>query len=401
MTQTLQSPRPSAYRWLMLLLVSLPNFGTNYAQFQLSAFAAEFMADLGLSATQFSSVTLSYSVVAGIIGVCGGTLADRLGVRRVVVTLAFVSAAASLLRLLTASYALFFVLSLLVGAVLGSVHATSGKIINAWFPERQASLAFSLYCAIGAGGIALAQLTSGIYSGYRQALFVSGLVLLLTAVLWLIFGRNAPKGVVLPPSQPVLKYISRVVKLRNVWIIAFASAMFCALLFSVSALLPQVLASSRGIETARANSISSMLNVTAIVGSVFIPGIQTRLGKFRPLLIGLMLAAAVSLVPMWFAPTGMLLPLVCLLGLFVSVGCAFFMAILAGLPEVGSEYLGSATGIVCLMQYAVGGFAIPTFVVTPLVEFNWGLLFICGAVLCVGMALAAFVLPETGEKAGK
>ena len=97
-----------------MLLISLPNFGPNYAQFRRSAVAAGFMADLGLGATQFSSVTLSYSVVAGIIGVCGGTLADRLGVRKVVVTLAFVSAAASLLRLLTASYALFFVLSLLV-----------------------------------------------------------------------------------------------------------------------------------------------------------------------------------------------------------------------------------------------------------------------------------------------
>lgn len=401
MSETLQTQRPSAYRWLMLLLISLPNFGTNYAQFQLSAFAAEFMADLGLSATQFSSVTLSYSVVAGIIGVCGGTLADRLGVRKVVVTLAFVSAAASLLRLLTASYALFFVLSLLVGAVLGSVHATSGKIISAWFPERQASLAFSLYCALGAAGIALAQLTSGLYSGYRQALLVSGLVLLLTAVLWLIFGRNAPRGVVLPPSQPVLKYIGRVVKLRNVWVVALSCACFCALLFSVSALLPQVLASSRGMETAKANSISSMLNITAIVGSVFLPGVQAKLGKFRPMLIGLMVAAAVCLVPMWFAPAGMLLPLVCLLGIFVSVGCAFFMAILSGLPEVGDEYLGSATGVVALMQYAVGGFVVPTFIITPLMESNWGMLFVCGAVLCLVMALCTFILPETGEKAGK
>ncbi|MCD7749812.1 MAG: hypothetical protein LUH42_07160, partial [Oscillospiraceae bacterium] len=94
-SDTLQTQKPSAYRWLMLILVSLPNFGTNYAQFQLSAFAAEFMADFGLTTMQFSAVTLSFSVVAGIIGVCGGTLADRLGTRRVAVVLCFITAAAA------------------------------------------------------------------------------------------------------------------------------------------------------------------------------------------------------------------------------------------------------------------------------------------------------------------
>lgn len=399
MSETLQIQKSSAYRWLMLILVALPNFGTNYAQFQLSAFAAEFMADFNLTATQFSAVTLSFSVVAGIIGVCGGTIADRLGTRRVAVTLCFITAAASLLRLLTHSYAVFFLLSLFVGCGLGSVHATSSKIINAWFPAKEASLAFSLYCGIGAGGISLAQLTSPLYTGYRQALLVSGIILLLTAVLWLVFGRNAPKGAVLPPSQPVLKYISRVVKLRNVWIVALCCALFCGFIYAISALLPTVLINTRGMETARANSISSMLNIAAIVGSVIIPSIQARIGKYRPVLITLMLLAAACVLPIAIVSDGLILPLICLLGLFVSVGCAFFMAILAGIREVGSEYLGSAQGVVTLVHYLLGGFAIPSFVITPLADMSGTLLFVSAAVLCLLMALGTFLLPETGEKA--
>ncbi|MCD8116607.1 MAG: MFS transporter [Oscillospiraceae bacterium] len=359
MSDTLQMQKPSAYRWLMLILVSLPNFGTNYAQFQLSAFAADFMADFGLTTVQFSAVTLSFSVVAGIIGVCGGTLADRLGTRRVAVTLCFVTAAASLGRLLTHSYGVFFLLSLFVGCGLGAVHATSGKIISAWFPQKEASFAFSLYCAIGAAGISLAQLTSSLYTGYRQALLVSGLVLLLAAVMWLLFGRNAPEGAVLPPSQPVLKYISRVVRLRNVWIVALCCALFSAFIYTVSTLLPTVLISTRSMDTARANSIASLLNIAAIAGSVAIPPIQVRLGKFRPLLTTLMLLAAVFVVPLSVASDSLVLPLVCLLGLCISIGCAFFMAILAGLPEVGTEYLGSAQGLVTLIHYVVGGSSSP------------------------------------------
>ncbi len=399
MSETLQTKKPSAYRWLMLILIALPNCGTNYAQFQLSAFAAEFMADFGLTATQFSAVTLSFSAIAGIIGVCGGTIADRLGTRRVVVTLCFITAAASLLRLLTHSYAVFFLLSLFVGCGLGGVHATSGKIINAWFPAKETGIAFSLYCAIGAAGISLAQLTSPLYTGYHQALLVSGMILLVAAVMWLIFGRNAPEGAVLPPSQPVLKYISRVVKLRNVWIVAICCALFCGFIFAISALLPTVLINTRGMETARANSISSMLNIGAIVGSVIIPALQARLGfgKYRPILITLMLLAAVCVLPIAIVSDGFILPLIFLLGVFVSVGCAYFMAMLAGLKEVGAEYLGSAQGIATLTQYLLGGFVIPSFVITPLVDVSGTMLFVASAVLCLLMALGTFLLPETGE----
>ncbi|MCD7845219.1 MAG: MFS transporter [Oscillospiraceae bacterium] len=401
MSNSLQAQKPSAYRWLMLILVSLPNFGTNYAQFQLSAFAADFMADLCLTTMQFSAVTLSFSVVAGIIGVCGGTLADRLGTRRVAVVLCFITAAASLGRLLAHSYAPFFLLSLFVGCGLGAVHATSGKIISAWFPQREASFAFSLYCAIGAAGISLAQLTSTLYTGYCQALLVSGLVLLLAAVMWLLFGRDAPKGTVLPPSQPVLKYISQVARLRNVWIVALCCALFSAFIYTVSTLLPTVLASTRAMDAATANSIAGMLNIAAIVGSVLIPPIQTRLGKFRPLLAALMLLAAAFTLPMAAAPDGLVLPLVCLLGFCVSIGCAFFMAILAGLSEVGTEYLGSAQGLVTLIHYVVGGFIIPSFVITPLVDISGSLLFVAAAVLCVLMTVGTLLLPETGQKGKK
>lgn len=401
MSERLQTKQYSAYRWLMIVLLALPNFGTNYAQFQLSAFAAEFMSDFGLTATQFSAVTLSFSVVAGIIGVCGGTLADRFGVRRVAVTLCFITAAAALLRLLTHSYAVFFVLSLLVGCGLGGVHSTSSKIINAWFPAKEASLAFSLYCAIGAAGISLAQLTAPLYSGYRQSLFVAGLVLLAAALLWLFFGRNAPKGVQLPPSQPVLKYISRVIKLRNVWIVSLCCALFSGVIYAISALLPTILINSRGMDPVKANSISSMLNIAAIVGSVIIPPLQTRLGKFRPLLIVLMLLSTACIVPLAFVSDALILPMVCLFGLFISVGCAFFMAMLAGLKEVGSEYLGSAQGVATLTQYLFGGFVISSFVITPLADTSPSLLFISSAVLCLLMGVGTFLLPETGEKADK
>ena len=389
--------RLPARRWLMLLLLALPNFGTNYAQFQLSAFAADFMADFGVTTAQFSAVALSFTLVTGIVGVAGGTLADKFGVRRVAVACGFITGAVSLLRLLVHSYAAFFAISLFMGAFLGCVNATSGKIIRAWFPERQTGLAFAVYAGIGAIGISLAQLMAPVYSGYRQALFVSGLILLGGAFLWLLLGRDAPRGAVLPPSQSFFRHLSRVVRLRNLWIVAGALACFNALIFSLSALLPTVFSTDLGLEVTAANRIAGMLNIAAILGMIVLPLAQARLGRYRPLLIALMLTTAALAASMRIAQRGLLLPLVCLTGFFMSVGAPFLMAMLAGLPELDAGCLGSATGLVTLVQYLLGGFVLPSWVIAPLVERAGGALFFCAAALALLIGFGASLLPETGR----
>lgn len=390
--------RPSAWRWLMLLLLSLPNFGTNYAQFQLSAFAADFMADFGIGTAQFSAVALSFTIVTGIVGVAGGTLADKYGVRRVTVICGFITGAVSLLRLLFHSYAAFFAFSLFMGAFLGCANATSGKIIRAWFPERQIGLAFAIYAGIGAVGISLAQLMAPVYSGYRQALFAAGLVLLSGPFLWLLLGRDAPRGAVLPPSQPFLRHLSRVARLRNLWIAAAALACFNALIFSLSALLPTVLSADMGLDVTAANRTASLLNFAAILGMIVLPLLQAPLGQYRPLLVALMLITAALTASIRIAPQSLLLPQVCLTGFFMSVGAPFLMAMLSGMPDLDAGCLGSATGLVTLVQYLVGGFILPSWVIAPLVEESGSALFLCAAALALLIGLGALLLPETGEK---
>ena len=397
MTQDPRAERTPPYAWVMLLLLSLPSFATDYAQFQLSAYAAAFMRDFGISTAQFSAVTLSFTVVTGIVGVVGGVLADRFGARRVVVLCGCVSGAAALLRLLARSYAPFFCASLFLGAFLGAIQATSGKIINAWFPVKRAGAAFAFYCAMGAAGISAAQLTVPLYSGYRQALLVSGLMLVLAVAPWLAFGRNAPAGAALPPSQPVFRSIGRVARRKNVWIAALCLACFTALIYSLSALLPTVLAEGFGLAGETANRVSSLLNIAAIVGSLVIPLAQARLGKYRPLLIALMLLTAAAVLPLRFAAPGWVLPLVCLAGFFLSTGAAFFMATLTGLPELDADCLGSATGLATLLQYIIGGFLLPSYGIAPFVERSYDLLFACAAALAVLQALGAALLPEVGK----
>lgn len=388
---------PSFYRWVMLLLISLPAFGTNYAQFQLSAFASEFMSENGITTAQFSAVVLSFTFVTGIVGVAGGTLADRFGVRRTAVVCGFITGAASLLRLLTHSYWLFFALSLFTGTFLGCINAVSGKIIRMWFPERLTARAFAIYAAIGAVGISLAQFMAPVYSSYRQALLVSGFMLLAAALLWVFLGSDAPKGVRVPRAESFFAHLARVVKLRNMWIVALGMAFFNALIYSLSALLPTALSSYMGMAENTASRTASVLNIAAIIGMIIIPILQARTGRYRPWLMGVMILAAVLTASIWYAPGGITLPLVFLAGFFISVGAPFLMSTLSSLPELDTAWLGSATGLVTLVQYVFGGFILPSMAIAPLLERSGSALFICSGALALLIALAAVFLPETGS----
>ena len=222
-------------------------------------------------------------------------------------------------------------------------------------------------------------------------------MLVFAVALWFAFGRNVPASAALQPRQPVFLGVGRVLRRKDVWIVALCLACFTALIYSLSALLPTVLAEAYGLEGKAANRVSSLLNIAAIVGSLVIPLVQVRLGKYRPLLIVLMLLTAAAVLSVRFSAQDWILSLVCLVGFFLSAGAAFFMATLTGLPELDADCLGSATGLVTLIQYILGGFLLPSCVIAPFAERSYDMLFVCAAALAAIQALGTALLPEVGK----
>jgi NNP family nitrate/nitrite transporter-like MFS transporter len=388
--------KKTPYRWLMLLLLLWSNFSVNYAQFQFTVFSGPFMTDFGINTTQYSAVVLSYAVMAALIGLVGGALADRYGPKRVIVVLAFISAFAALTRLFTMNYSLFLILSALTGAFIGGGTAIAGKIIGAWFAPKEINLAFCFYCAGAALGICVAQATSFIYDGYAQALLVSGLIIVAGAVLWLLLGRNAPEGAPVMPGQPLLKYVKHVVRIKNFWLVAAGCMLFMFTIYTISAMMPVAFIQGKGINPAVAGSYSSTLTLASLIGSVAIPFVQARLGKLRPLLISFNLIAAVFFLLIWSVNGTTIVVMTLLAGLFSCVGAPFFMAMLPRFPEIGTEYAGSANGILSFVQYGIGSFLLPTFLLIPFIGVHYQILFYACAASCVLMALCALLLPEVG-----
>ena len=69
-------------KWLVFAVLCLAYMPASYAQYQLSVFAPDLMADYGLTTSQFSSVFTSPMLVAIFLSFAGGIISDRFGAKK-------------------------------------------------------------------------------------------------------------------------------------------------------------------------------------------------------------------------------------------------------------------------------------------------------------------------------
>ena len=385
----------SAYRWVMVLLLAFPQIAVNCSQFQLSAFASDFMRDFGIELTSFSAVVFSYSLMTGAMAAFGGALEDRFGVYKVLVISGCVSSAASVVRLFSTNYEVFFVMSVLIGSVQGTGAAAMAKVVNKWFRVRERSLAMSIACSGGAVGVVAAQLISPVFPDYHTALVFSVILTVTATLLWLFLGRSENTRDDSGSSGSVFAYLKNVIRSRNVWLISFAASGFALLIFGTSNLLPQVLTGTRGMTESEAVFATGMLNLGAIPGAFILPLVQKKMGRYKPILAAVLIICAASFFAIMYSGNRIIPILVFVIGFFGGILIAFFFAILAGLPDIDSNSYASANGVAVMVEYYIGNFVIATFVLTPLVERNSGVLYVFMIAVCILMLVFAMLLPET------
>lgn len=388
----------SPYRWLMLILITFPFLAVNASQYQLSAWSGDFMTDLGITLAQFSAVMFSYSITNAVLAAFGGALEDKYGVKPVVIISGLLSSVCACARLYTANYYVFLILSLLIGCMSGTVVASLPKIIGAWFPEKERTLAFSISCCGGGMGIAFAQITSSLFDGYRQALTFSAFMLLGITVLWIIFGKDTPNGSRPSASQPVLRYLKDAGRIKEVWMIAICAAGFAAFLGTASGLMPVVLPALKGMDPAAANTAVGLLNLISIPGAFILPFVQRKAGTFRPVLIIFLGIVIVSVALIYFAPGSMSGVLFSLGGFFFGVTLSFYMSMVPLLKNIDPACLGSANGLVSLVQHIVGTFLYSGIISAKVVEGAPGSIYLLCILPCALMIIITLVLPEVGRK---
>ncbi|GAB7126465.1 MFS transporter [Silvimonas sp. JCM 19000] len=182
-------------RWtlvFLLLLVYMINYLDRVA---LSLTVPLIEQDLHLNAQQFGVILGSFFFGYAVFNFIGGLAVDRYG-PKVVMGLAviFWSLFCGLTAVATGFYSML-ILRVLFGMAEGPICSSANKMINGWFPRRQAATAMGILSAGSPLGGAVAGPIVGMLAvslGWRQAFVVICAIGLVWAVVWFLLVANKP-----------------------------------------------------------------------------------------------------------------------------------------------------------------------------------------------------------------
>jgi MFS family permease len=234
----------------------------------LSAFFLPLEAEFGWSRGEIALINTFGLVGLGLGGILMGRVADRVGIRGVVLTGAITTGlavlAASQARSLWQLYALFFIAGAFGG---GALFAPLMALVGGWF-RTGAGLAIGLVAAgqaAGQGGIPLASALLIEAVGWRGAFATLGIVSLVTLTPLALMIRQPP---VVPVQGPQADgEVRRLGAVPSVLIMGAAVLMCCSLM-SVPLMHLVPYAQGCGIPAAQAGGIVAVMMLAAIAGRV-------------------------------------------------------------------------------------------------------------------------------------
>ena len=390
-----------AYRWVILLLTFLPCFMMAFCQFQATPYAGDLMQKLSLTEQQYATIATAPMLVGVFLSFAAGSLADKLGVKRVVLASLVFTTVGAVCRAFASNYILLLLVTILMGVggvVLGAINA---KFMSSWFPPREVGIAIGAILAAGNGGTVLAMFVGKKLSADVSTAFLyGGVVFAVLTVLWLLFVKEQ-KGEPSRPGEemPDVK-MGDVLKSPRMWLAAAGAAAYMGVNITVSALLSPGLV-ARGVSGEAAGLTVIIYSLVALAASIGMPGVISRLFNTKVTCAALSVLTAVSLYLAWNAQTDAGRNVwIAVCGIAIGGLLPTLMSLPTILPEIGPAQIGAAGGLITTVMMG-GAFLIPSYIITPLAGGINDAAFLIASFCGVILAVIFVILPNISAGAGK
>jgi MFS family permease len=368
---------PSSSRWRALAAWSLAASFFGYAFVQRvspGVMVNELMRDFAVGGAILGNLSAFYFYTYASLQVGVGVLMDRLGPRRLMAGAAAFCASGSVLFALSEAIELAYLGRAIIGA--GAAFGWIGVLTLAarFFPARRFALLTGLGQVMGMAGAMLGQAPLAALvaaSGWRGAMLVIGIAgLVLALSLWLVVrdGTPAPSA----SSQPVslLSGLKLVLSNGQTWLLALFGLACTGPMLAFSGLwgIPYV---SRvyGIDRTSAAAVVSLMYVGWMIGAPGIGWLSDHLGRRRPLMIGGIALAALTLLVILYLP-GLNLALLGLLFILNGAGSAAMVLSFATAREHNPpQATGAVLGVI--NTAVVGSGALFQPLIGLLLDLQW------------------------------
>ncbi len=358
--------------------------------------------ELGLSITQIGTIW-GMDPLAGIfIGLPGGLLADRFGVRRTIAIVCILAGIFGALRGISVNFMSMAALMFLFGLMAAAAPSVIPKVTAEWFGGRQLGLANALLnVAWGVGAMAAtissATVLSPLLGSWRWVLLFYGVPCVLIGLLWLT--TREPTASELPDTTankiPFKEAISRVLRIKDVWLVGLMTTFLWGASMGLIGYLPLYLRNI-GWTPASADSVITVFSGVNTIGVLPMVLLSDKIRSRKIIVFISITAVIVTLALIPTAGTAGIWVLVIACGFLRSGGAALFNVIIFEIEGVGSTYGGTALGLANTISM-VGAFLAPP-IGNSLADINPGYPFyFWSALAAMSLPLVFFIKNRTGQ----
>jgi predicted MFS family arabinose efflux permease len=399
----IKKPGPH-YRWYVLALTMI-TYGiiTGAARMCMPVLFKQISDDLGLSLVAIGTIW-GMDPLAGIfIGLPGGLLADRFGVRRTLAVLCILAGIFGAVRGLTVSFLTMAASMFLFGLTVAATPSVVPKMTAEWFSGRRLGMANALLnVAWSIGAMTATMFSATVFSpwlgGWRPVMFLYGAPSVLLGFLWLTTVREpdfSQTTEIKPFNVPFREALSKVARLKEVWIIGLITLANWGASMGYIGYLPLYLRNI-GWTPASADTAMTVINGVTSIGVIPMVILSDKLGS-RKAIVSISVASLVlslALLPL-VNTTGIWILLI--IGGFLRSGSSALISVMIfEIEGVGSTYEGTATGLANTVSM-VGAFLGPPLG-NSFADINPGYpFFFWAGMAAASMPLLFFLKNRTGQ----
>ena len=357
--------------------------------------------ELLLTHTQTSLLYTIPTLMLIVLGIPGGLLADRIGVKKAAGIGIIIIAVGTILRGTATSASSLVAFTFIYGVGVGLSFPSLPKLISGWVSPEKIGIATGIYSSVMFTGNALAMATTmplifPITNTFQGVFFIWSIPPIVAAISWWILVREPPHDNI--PDEPVSRgniSFRQILQNKNLWLVAILFLLFLFFWDGWIAWAPALMM-LKGATGNMAGLIVSICIWVGIPTTLFIPRFSHKLGLRKPFLW----IPAITLALAAWGAMYVSIPLSWSFMVLLGVALNAFVPIILALPieMVSKEEVGAATGLV-LSVGNIGAFIGP-LVGGRIFDLTGNLhLFL---LVLVGISVAAtaiaFRIPETGPK---
>ncbi len=358
----------------------------------------EISEDIGLSMLQIGAVWGMDPLAGVFIALPGGLIVDRYGVKRTMFFIGIFAGIFGALRGLSINFVSMAITMYLFGLTAATMPSIIPKVTAEWFKGKELGLSNALLNILwGFGSMSATMFSANYFSpilgGWRMVMLVYGVPCLLLGLLWIFTGNDNSTETSHPRissgSQSLLNALKHIIKIREVWLIALITATYWGSSMGLTGYLPTYLRAI-GWTPFKADSAVTVMSAIATLGTIPVVLISDRIGSRNGVLVASTIIMAITLFLLPFFDGPLVWVLLVATGFTRTGVAALYNVMVIEIKEVGSEFSGTAIGLVSTLGM-VGAFLSPPLG-NSLEAYNNGYPFIFWACLAAaGLPLFALL----------